>query len=124
VNEHRGNVSDGETERGRITCQIGDGVAELVAVLGGAYEAFLRTRVERRAGRRGKVHRRAFLVFVDLVNARVVDTADDQEVAWTMVLSALAQNRCEIEADVLLHGGALDADHEWRAFLRSLTDAS
>ena len=57
---------------------------ELSVILGAAYESFLRARLERRAGRRGKVHARALVSFIEMVAEMIGEAGDghDPDVLW------------------------------------------
>jgi hypothetical protein len=92
---------------------------EISAILGAAYEAFLRVRLERRAGRRGKVHARAVVTAIDMVAEMTVAAAHGQHAAalWLIAIAELDRDRGEIEADVCAHHGFVVPEHEWAAFL-------
>lgn len=93
-------------------------VDELAAILAAAYESFLRVRLERRTERRGKVHRRALLIAIDMVAEMITEVGiHEREALWRGVISGLDHDRAEIEADVLEHHGCIEVEHEWAAFL-------
>jgi hypothetical protein len=93
---------------------------ELSATLGGAYESFLKARLERRAGGRGKVQARAAKDFLRYV-AEDIDKAgvgcDQADALWVRAIAELDRDRGEIEADVLAHHGFVVPEHEWGAFV-------
>jgi hypothetical protein len=91
---------------------------ELSAILGAAYAAFLKARLERRAGRRGKVHRRGLVTAFEII-AEMIEEAGghDTDALWLMAISELDHDRGEIEADVLAHHGFVVIEHEWGLFL-------
>jgi len=93
-------------------------IGEVSAVLGAAYESFLYTRIERRAGRRGKVHRRALMIAVDMATEMTGEAnGHGREALWRAVIAEFDRERAEIEADVLEHQGHIVVEHEWAAFL-------
>jgi len=97
---------------------ISDLTGELSAVLGAAYEAFMLVRLERRAGRRGKVHARTARNFIEMVAEMITAASgDNPDTLWLMAISELDRDRGEIEADVLAHHGFVVPEHEWAAFL-------
>jgi len=94
-------------------------VPELSGVLGAAYESFLKGRLERRAGRRGKVHVRTAKNFIEMV-AEMIEESDghDADELWHETFAELDRDRAEIEADVLAHHGFVVVEHEWAAMNR------
>jgi len=96
-------------------------VGELSAVLGAAYECFLRGRLERRQGRRGKVHARAAKSFIESVVDMIEEAGaggHDPGRVWQMAIADLARDRAEIEADLVgRFCGPFEFEHEWPAFL-------
>jgi hypothetical protein len=99
---------------------LAQAVGELSAVLGAAYHAFLHERLERRAGRRGKAHRRAFVVLADMVNEMVAEAEPHGEGVCRMAMAELDRDRADTEAEVIADGGVLDVAHEWAAFLAEM----
>jgi len=90
---------------------------ELSAIVGAAYEAFVRARLERRAGRRGKVHAQALVVFADMVSEMLTEAGPDGEEVWRAAVAELERDRSEIEAEFLGHHGLVVVGHEWAAFV-------
>ena len=92
---------------------------EFSATLGAAYEAFLRARLKRRHGKRGKVHARGVVTAIDMVAEMIAETAYGQgtEALWLIAISELDRDRGDIEADVLTHHGLVVPEHEWAVFL-------
>jgi len=106
------------TARDRQSSPVAETAGEISAVLGAAYESFLRTRIARRCGRRGKVHRRALLIAVDMVVEMITEVGGrDPEALWRAVIAELDRERADIQADVLEHHGHIVVEHEWAAFL-------
>ena len=97
---------------------------ELSAILGAAYESFLKARLQRRHGRRGNVHARALVNFVEMVNEMTEGAAEARGAVavWRTAITELDRDRGEIEADVLAHHGHVVVEHEWAAFLSWLHD--
>lgn len=94
-------------------------IGELAAVLGAGYQSFLHARLERRHGRRGKVHARDVGTAVEMAAEMIGEAADghDADVLWLMAFAELDRDRGGIEADALAHHGYVVPEHEWRAFL-------
>jgi hypothetical protein len=91
---------------------------EVSAILGAAYESFLRTRLERRAGRAGKGPARAFVSVIEMVSEMIEEAVGrEPEMLWQMAVIELDRDRGEIEADVLAQHGHVVFEHEWGAFL-------
>lgn len=98
---------------GGMSSASGRAVKEASAVLGAAYEAFLRTRIERRRGLRGKAHARSCNVILGMA----VEMAANELEA---VVADLAQGRGDIEHELLAESPPLDREHEWGTFLTHL----